>query len=110
MLVEVRMMGVLVSSPTTLVGQDLSMVVDFTASWCPPCRLIAPFLAELAKKLPQVIFVKVDVDELKQVASDWAIEAMPTFKFLREGKIIDTVVGAKKEELEATIAKHVSTA
>uniref|UniRef100_A0A803L6Z4 Thioredoxin domain-containing protein n=1 Tax=Chenopodium quinoa TaxID=63459 RepID=A0A803L6Z4_CHEQI len=41
------------------------MVVDFTASWCPPCRLIAPFLAELAKKLPQVIFVKVDVDELK---------------------------------------------
>ncbi|KNA14540.1 hypothetical protein SOVF_106360 [Spinacia oleracea] len=84
------------------------MVVDFTASWCGPCRLVAPILAELARKLPQVIFVKVDVDELKQVASDWAIEAMPTFMFLREGKIVDTVVGAKKEELQQTVAKHVA--
>lgn len=41
------------------------MVVDFTASWCGPCRFIAPFLAELAKKLPSVVFLKVDVDELK---------------------------------------------
>lgn len=43
----------------------MQMVIDFTASWCGPCRFIAPFLAELAKKLPDVIFVKVDVDELK---------------------------------------------
>lgn len=43
----------------------MQMVIDFTASWCGPCRFIAPFLSELAKKLPNVIFVKVDVDELK---------------------------------------------
>lgn len=41
------------------------MVVDFTASWCGPCRFIAPILAEIAKKMPHVIFLKVDVDELK---------------------------------------------
>lgn len=41
------------------------MVVDFTASWCGPCRFIAPFFADLAKKLPNVLFLKVDTDELK---------------------------------------------
>ncbi|XP_059644146.1 thioredoxin H1 [Cornus florida] len=86
------------------------MVVDFTASWCGPCRFISPFLAELAKKLPDVIFVKIDVDELKSVATDWAVEAMPTFMFLKEGKIVDKVVGAKKEELQQTVAKHITTA
>lgn len=85
------------------------MVVDFTASWCGPCKFIAPFLAELAKKIPSVTFLKVDVDELKSVATDWAVEAMPTFMFIKEGKIVDKVVGAKKDELQQTIAKHISS-
>ncbi|XP_010547452.1 PREDICTED: thioredoxin H1 [Tarenaya hassleriana] len=84
------------------------VVVDFTASWCGPCRFISPFFSELAKKLPGVMFLKVDVDELKSVASDWAIEAMPTFMFLKGGKIVDKVVGAKKDELQQTIAKHMA--
>ncbi|XP_004232447.1 thioredoxin H-type 2 [Solanum lycopersicum] len=85
------------------------LVVDFTASWCGPCKFIAPFLAELAKKIPTVTFLKVDVDELKSVATDWAVEAMPTFMFIKEGKIVDKVVGAKKDELQQTIAKHISS-
>lgn len=43
----------------------LQIVVDFTASWCPPCRLMAPIFAECAKIFTNVIFVKIDVDELK---------------------------------------------
>eukprot|EP00262_Sarcandra_glabra_P009018 TRINITY_DN22993_c0_g1_i1.p1 TRINITY_DN22993_c0_g1~~TRINITY_DN22993_c0_g1_i1.p1 ORF type:complete len:137 (-),score=30.69 TRINITY_DN22993_c0_g1_i1:324-674(-) len=82
------------------------VVVDFTAAWCGPCKFITPFLEELATKLTDVIFLKVDVDELKTVAADWAVEAMPTFMFLKEGKIVDKVVGARKDELEQKIAKH----
>ncbi|KAL2892770.1 Thioredoxin H-type 1 [Bienertia sinuspersici] len=86
------------------------VVVDFTASWCGPCRFIAPILADLAKKHPSVLFLKVDVDELKTVAEEFKVDAMPTFVFLKNGEEIDRVVGARKESLIELVVKHSSEA
>ncbi|CBI19768.3 unnamed protein product, partial [Vitis vinifera] len=94
------------STTFAIITTIVLVVVDFTASWCGPCRVISPFLAELAKKMPNVIFLKVDVDELETVAKEWEVEAMPTFLFLKEGNVVDKVVGAKREELVQKTEKH----
>uniref|UniRef100_K3ZB53 Thioredoxin domain-containing protein n=1 Tax=Setaria italica TaxID=4555 RepID=K3ZB53_SETIT len=49
------------------ISKNKLVVIDFTASWCPPCRTIAPIFAEMAKKNSNVVFLKVDVDEMKVV-------------------------------------------
>ncbi|XP_074569851.1 thioredoxin H5-like [Curcuma longa] len=84
------------------------VVVDFTASWCPPCRIIAPIFAELAKKFTNAVFLKVDVDELKTVSEEWQVEAMPTFIFIKEGSLLDKLVGAHKVELRKKVVLHSS--
>ncbi|KAG8643446.1 hypothetical protein MANES_11G040184v8 [Manihot esculenta] len=66
-------------------GKQLT-VVDFSAAWCPPSRYMSSVLAEMAKKMPNVTFLVVDVDELTSVSEEWKIEAMPTFLFFKQGK------------------------
>ncbi|XP_021628426.1 proline-rich receptor-like protein kinase PERK15 [Manihot esculenta] len=61
---------------------------------------------KLAKEMPNVTFLMVDVNELCSVAMDWAVEAMPTFLFLKRGQLLDKVVGANVEQLISTIARH----
>ncbi|ONK75739.1 uncharacterized protein A4U43_C03F20030 [Asparagus officinalis] len=82
------------------------VVVYFTATWCGPCRMMGPIYAELAKKYAGVVFLKVDVDELEGVAKEWEVEAMPTFVYLKEGNVLDKLVGANKDALPAKIEMH----
>jgi thioredoxin 1 len=78
-----------------------SVVIDFFATWCGPCKRIAPHFEELAKKYhPHIQFLKVDVDESAELASDFDISAMPTFLFLKNGVIVKRVEGADMAALE----------
>lgn len=81
---------------STLVEQARGLaLVDFTADWCPPCRMLAPHIDALARELTgSVIVTKVDVDEQPGIASRYGVMSMPTLLFFRDGKVVDRIVGA----------------
>ncbi|PWA88196.1 thioredoxin H9 [Artemisia annua] len=75
------------------------IVLNFSASWCSPCRAIAPIFCDLAAKHDSLMFLTVDVDELTEFSTSWEIKATPTFFFLKDGQQVDRLVGANEEEL-----------
>ncbi len=81
-------------------------VVDFTANWCGPCKIMAPKVDALAAIYGAVQFVKIDVDEAQEVASLANVSAMPTFQFYRNGKLLAEVVGADVSKLKANLQLH----
>ncbi|TFY82278.1 hypothetical protein EWM64_g1740 [Hericium alpestre] len=83
-------------------------VIDFHATWCGPCHMIAPFYESLAKKHANVNFLKCDVDAAKDVAGHYSVSAMPTFVFLKGSSKVDQVRGADKSGLERAVNKHAS--
>ncbi|KAI3744547.1 hypothetical protein L1987_57630 [Smallanthus sonchifolius] len=82
------------------------MVIDFSAEWCRPCKFIEPAVHDLAVEFSDVDFVKIDIDELPDVAKDFEVKAMPTFVLVKKGKEQERVVGVKKDELHRIIEKH----
>ncbi|CAL1540654.1 unnamed protein product [Lymnaea stagnalis] len=79
------------------------IVVDFYATWCGPCKAIAPHLAKWSEEYDDVTFVKIDVDENDETAESCGISAMPTFHFYKNGKKIDEIVGANHEKIKEKI-------
>nr|QFQ59561.1 thioredoxin-nanoluciferase [synthetic construct] len=82
---------------------DKLVVVDFSATWCGPCKMIKPFFHSLSEKYSNVIFLEVDVDDCQDVASECEVKCMPTFQFFKKGQKVGEFSGANKEKLEATI-------
>lgn len=87
-----------------LIAEDKLTVVDFYATWCGPCKAIAPFVAKLSKENPNVQFLKIDVDEVSDVAAEVGVKAMPTFMFFRKGEKVGEIVGANPNALAQTVA------
>jgi thioredoxin 1 len=82
------------------------VLVDFTASWCPPCRVMKPVLAELASERDDLRVVQLDVDADQRTAAEYGVLSMPTFILFRDGREVQRLVGARpRRRLEAELAE-----
>ncbi|KAF1992780.1 thioredoxin [Amniculicola lignicola CBS 123094] len=91
---------------TALEKKDTLIVLDCFATWCGPCKVIAPQVVKLSNEFPDVRFYKVDVDEVPDLAQELGIRAMPTFLFFKNGEKVTEVVGANPAALKAAIEKN----
>ena len=78
-------------------------MVDFFATWCGPCKAVAPKIGQLSEKYENVRFIQVDVDKVRSVAQQMQVTAMPTFVFMKDGKEVQRVRGADPRAVEKAI-------
>jgi thioredoxin 1 len=82
------------------------VLVDFTAAWCPPCRVMKPVLAELAAERDDLRVVQLDVDAEQRTAAEYGVLSMPTFILFRDGREVQRLVGARpRRRLEEELAQ-----
>ncbi|XP_013618168.1 PREDICTED: thioredoxin F2, chloroplastic [Brassica oleracea var. oleracea] len=90
--------------PVVKAAGDKLVVLDMYTQWCGPCKVMAPKYKELSEKYQDMVFLKLDCnEENKPVAQELGIRVVPTFKILKDNKVIKEVVGAKFDELLAAI-------
>ena len=89
----------------SLKAGKLPLVVDFWATWCGPCRMVAPIIEELANEYDgKVIIGKCDVEDNEDLTGEFGIRNIPTILFFKNGEVVDKVIGAQpKAKIEEKI-------
>ncbi|MCI6858016.1 MAG: thioredoxin [Eubacterium sp.] len=72
---------------------DKTVLIDFWAAWCGPCRMLSPIVDEIAQERPDIKVCKVNVDEEQELAGQFEVMSIPTLVVIRDGKIINQSVG-----------------
>jgi thioredoxin 1 len=93
-----------------VLNSDKTIMVDFWAEWCGPCRAVSPILDQIAAEHSDKLeIVKLNVDDNPQTAMKYRITSIPAMKVYRGGEVVKTVIGAKpKPALEADLAEFIS--
>jgi thioredoxin 1 len=92
----------------TLLNAHTYLIADFYATWCPPCKQIAPIYNQLSSThtVPgKFAFVKINVDEQREVAGQYGVTAMPTFMLFKDGKKVEEIRGADVRALKAAVER-----
>lgn len=85
---------------TEVLDSKTPVLVDFYATWCPPCRALAPTLESLATEFAgRAKLVKVNVDDSPELAADYGITSIPTLVFFKNGNIVESIVGAASQRV-----------
>lgn len=84
--------------------KNKTVLVDFFANWCGPCKMLAPIIEELSNEINDVTFAKIDIDESNEIASSYGIMSIPTLILFKNGKMVNKIVGfISKNELKKFI-------
>ena len=78
-----------------VMNSDKTVLLDFWASWCAPCRMVVPIIEEIAGERPDIKVGKINVDEQPELASRFSIMSIPTLVVMKNGKIVQQVSGAR---------------
>ena len=83
---------------------DKTVLLDFWASWCGPCRMVSPVVDEIAEETPAVKVGKVNVDEQGELASAFGVMSIPTLVVMKNGKVVNRATGARpKKQIAAML-------
>ena len=85
---------------------DRLVIVDFWASWCTPCRMLAPILEEIAAEHPDIKVCKINVDEAQDIAEKYGVMSLPILIFFENGEAVDESIGlVSKEQIISLLPK-----